>query len=641
MTYATNRLAVNRTPLSNTRNPNVTQFNRNDFRNQPTPPPSLSNVLIYGNKASKAIDMSGNNIINATQITATTFVGDVSGNSLRATNIAGGTGGSVPYQTGVNTTALLPNGNQGQVLTSQGSTLAPQWTTLPSSSAPSLSSVLTTGNKASTAIDMSGNNITNANQITATTFVGDLSGNALKIKTTSYTGASAPLYPTFVSGSGNVDLFIDNTASPLLTYNPSTSTLTSTIFAGSVSNANTLASNSSGALAITGGSASNTIINALNGTIDLQSNSASIAKINSSGIQSQSLNLTDNAGTPHLTGLSSTWFGTGSVNYINLLPVSTGAGVNATQFNIGASINSSATITKQPFSNFDSYATTYKQYTSATDTTPLTITGTTTSKTLKTISTSTDTTLTLLAEYANTGSYNCQLDLKSSASGNQYINMETRDAFGDFSVLNMKNNNVNLFTGIPASESMEQTGIQLNNSADIYYAQDTYATAPFYVSRVNLNGWTWGTGSVLGSYPSYTPIPSLTSLMNLSTGGVLTFGSNTNGIQNRTTTTTISAGNPLTLTGSSLSFRNFELTFSGTTNSISSYSFSSVPVNCDYTIAVYNGGTGSATFTTTSTFRFNGNANFVVPTLRYATIRIQYIRVNGGIATYFLTGTLF
>jgi hypothetical protein len=644
MSYSLNRLAVTRPPPSNTRNSRVTAFNTLDYINQPPPPPTLSTVLVTGNVASTDINMNNKSIINATQVKATLFVGDVSGNittATRATNIAGGTGGSIPYQTAVNTTALLPNGTVGQVLTSQGTTVAPQWTTLPSSTAPSLSSVLTTGNQASTAIDMSGNNITNANQITATTFVGDLSGNALKIKTTSYTGASATLYPTFVSGSGNVDLFIDNTTSPLLTYNPSTSTLSSTTFSGSVSNANTLASNSSGTLTITGGSASNTVINALNGTIDLQSNSTSIAKINSSGIQSQALNLTDNAGTPHLTGLSSTWFGTGSVNYINLLPVATGAGINGTQLNIGAYTNSSATTTKQPFSNFDSYATTYRQYTSATDTTPLTITGTTTSKTLKTISTTTDTTLTLLAEYANTGSYNCQLDLKSSASGNQYINMETRDAFGDFSVLNMKNNNVNLFTGIPASDSMIQTGIQLSDDADIYYAIDTYANSPFYVSRVNLNGWTWGTGSVQGNYPAYTPIPSLTSLMNLSTGGVLTFGANTNGIQNRTTSTTITySGNPLTLTGSNLSFRSYQINFTGTTNAIGSYSFSSVPINADYTIAVYNGGTGNATFASTATYRFNGGVTFTIPTLRYAVIKVQQLSVNAT-TIFFLTGTLF
>ena len=117
-----NRLALSRTE----RNDRVTQFNRNDFVNQPYPKPTLSNVLIYGNKASKAIDMSGNNINNVNQITATRFIGDLSGNSSRATNIAGGTGGSIPYQTSTNNTSLLPNGNQGQVLTSQGSSSAPQ-----------------------------------------------------------------------------------------------------------------------------------------------------------------------------------------------------------------------------------------------------------------------------------------------------------------------------------------------------------------------------------------------------------------------------------------------------------------------------------------------------------------------------------
>jgi hypothetical protein len=45
----------------------------------------------------------------------------------QATNIVGGLGGSIPYQTAANTTALLANGTAGQVLSSQGTTLAPQW----------------------------------------------------------------------------------------------------------------------------------------------------------------------------------------------------------------------------------------------------------------------------------------------------------------------------------------------------------------------------------------------------------------------------------------------------------------------------------------------------------------------------------
>jgi len=46
-----------------------------------------------------------------------------------ATSLAGGTAGSIPYQSAPDTTAFLPNGNAGQFLTSQGTTLAPIWTT--------------------------------------------------------------------------------------------------------------------------------------------------------------------------------------------------------------------------------------------------------------------------------------------------------------------------------------------------------------------------------------------------------------------------------------------------------------------------------------------------------------------------------
>ena len=44
-----------------------------------------------------------------------------------ATNLNGGLGGSIPYQTAVNTTAMLANGNAGQVLQSGGTTAAPVW----------------------------------------------------------------------------------------------------------------------------------------------------------------------------------------------------------------------------------------------------------------------------------------------------------------------------------------------------------------------------------------------------------------------------------------------------------------------------------------------------------------------------------
>jgi len=58
-----------------------------------------------------------------------TATGSISGNAGTATNISGGAGGSIPYQTAASTTALLANGTAGQTLTSQGTTLAPIWTT--------------------------------------------------------------------------------------------------------------------------------------------------------------------------------------------------------------------------------------------------------------------------------------------------------------------------------------------------------------------------------------------------------------------------------------------------------------------------------------------------------------------------------
>ncbi len=44
-----------------------------------------------------------------------------------ATNLTGGGGGTIPYQTAAGTTAMLANGNAGQFLQSNGTTLAPSW----------------------------------------------------------------------------------------------------------------------------------------------------------------------------------------------------------------------------------------------------------------------------------------------------------------------------------------------------------------------------------------------------------------------------------------------------------------------------------------------------------------------------------
>lgn len=58
-----------------------------------------------------------------------TITGSISGNAGTATSLTGGSGGTIPYQSAAATTAMLANGTAGQVLTSQGTTVAPHWTT--------------------------------------------------------------------------------------------------------------------------------------------------------------------------------------------------------------------------------------------------------------------------------------------------------------------------------------------------------------------------------------------------------------------------------------------------------------------------------------------------------------------------------
>jgi hypothetical protein len=90
-----------------------------------TAAPTLADVMTAGNQASTFLDMSGNNISNGGTFTATTFEGDLSG------NITGGLGAQLLYQSAVNTTAFLTNGTAGQVIQSNGTTLAPSWSSVP------------------------------------------------------------------------------------------------------------------------------------------------------------------------------------------------------------------------------------------------------------------------------------------------------------------------------------------------------------------------------------------------------------------------------------------------------------------------------------------------------------------------------
>jgi hypothetical protein len=158
------------------------------------------------------------------------------GTSAMTYNLNGGLGGYIPYQSANNTTSFLANGTAGQVLQSNGTTLAPSWTTNIG------------GNAATSTVSAS----CSGNSATATTATNALacSGNsatATQVRVTSNTN-NAVHYLTFSDTNSAPGAFIDLHTHSGITCNPSGNTITATTFNGALNgNANTATSISGGA----------------------------------------------------------------------------------------------------------------------------------------------------------------------------------------------------------------------------------------------------------------------------------------------------------------------------------------------------------------------------------------------------------
>ena len=232
---------------------------------------------------------------------APTFQGVFNGTANTANNLSGGGAGQIVYQNALGSTAYLPAGSTGQFLLSNG-TSAPSWATVATSvtiadqttdtatyyplfysatsgstntvetSSTKLQYQPSTGKFTATLFSGSGASLTNIpngaltnstvtigstaialgatsttlaglTSVTATSFIGALTGNADTATTatnatnsaiTDNTSSSGTFYPTLVTTtSGNQPL---NTSSTKLSFQPSTSTLTASIFSGAATN---------------------------------------------------------------------------------------------------------------------------------------------------------------------------------------------------------------------------------------------------------------------------------------------------------------------------------------------------------------------------------------------------------------------
>jgi len=95
-------------------------------------------ISLYYSTTASAVPIAGNLVAGELAINITDgklFYKDNLGavqsfSSTTATNLAGGIASQIPYQTAANTTAFIPNGTAGQILTSNG-TSAPSWQAAP------------------------------------------------------------------------------------------------------------------------------------------------------------------------------------------------------------------------------------------------------------------------------------------------------------------------------------------------------------------------------------------------------------------------------------------------------------------------------------------------------------------------------
>jgi microcystin-dependent protein len=126
---------------------------------------------------------------------ATNFIGK----AFKATNIAGGAVGSLPYQSGADVTSFLPVGAPGTILTSDGATVS--W--LPGQATTSIS-------------------VANSH------------------------GSAGPFYPTFVSAAGSSEQIRCDISS--LSYNPATNTLSVDYLTGTASKATNIVGGAAGSL---------------------------------------------------------------------------------------------------------------------------------------------------------------------------------------------------------------------------------------------------------------------------------------------------------------------------------------------------------------------------------------------------------
>jgi hypothetical protein len=332
----------------------------------------------------------------------------------------------------------------------------------------------------------------------------------------------------------------------------------------------------------------------------------------------------------HQSILSATWFGTANLNSTNLYQT---AVITNKELNIGAS-SSGGVITAYPFTLIRNYATSHNFYAFNTDATPLTLTGAVNaniySKTFTTTTTTPSNKTTLGLSATNTGAGaggNCNVLLESGSN--------TTGVGAKFSVSTYNPNNAvfSLITADSGSSGGVSIGGRMETTLSGEYNQNYGYSNGGALSSVYANE---DSGAECRMDIDLTKISfkvgsvgSPAEVVSINSSGV--FVPNT--LQLPTTSTSVNSSGSITFNAQSKSLPFFYINATGTTNTITGYSFTNFPLNGVAEVAILNSGSGNLTFNKVAGIRANFSSTFVVPAGGYANMTIKYLYY--GTASYY------
>lgn len=206
------------------------------------PSPSNGDVLAYNTSTLRWQSLGQSSLSVGYAATAGS-----AGSSITATNLAGGTAGAVPYQTGANATTFLALGTSTYIMTAGAS--APGWT----DPAGITVGTATNATNATTATNLAGGAAASIPYQTgagATSFIASGAGDAGKVLQSNGTSAASWVTPTayatvtddtttnatfypLIANQTAGNLTTEYTSSTKLQYNPSSGLLSATTFSGS------------------------------------------------------------------------------------------------------------------------------------------------------------------------------------------------------------------------------------------------------------------------------------------------------------------------------------------------------------------------------------------------------------------------